>query len=121
MSKCVKCGSNSVPGGNDLCWNCGWPWGGNFKVEPPTLKSDPPNSSLRDRLIAVVTAASPVSRRFIAGDGYMSIAIRSDEDAAAIAVDAVIDELSLMIDDSYRISYGNAFIVHGYYEVRDDD
>ena len=33
--------------------------------------------------------------------------------------DAVIRELSLMIDDSYRISYGNAFIVHGYYEVRD--
>ena len=33
--------------------------------------------------------------------------------------DAVIEELSLMIDDSYRIGYGNAFIVHGYYEVRD--
>ena len=38
---------------------------------------------------------------------------------AELVADAVIRELSLMIDDSYRIGYGNAFIVHGYYEVRD--
>ena len=53
------------------------------------------SDSLRDRLIAAVTAASPVSHRFIGEDGYLSVAIRSDEDAAAIAVDAVIAELGL--------------------------
>ena len=47
------------------------------------------------------------------------IAALLSEDDVALMADAVIRELSLMIDDSYRIGYGNAFIVHGYYEVRD--
>jgi hypothetical protein len=53
------------------------------------------NDSLRDRLIAAVVAARPVARRFVADDGYLSVAIRSDEDAAAIAVDVVLAELNL--------------------------
>ena len=59
------------------------------------------DNNLRDRIAAVVHQYSvPIPM-------------------AELVADAVIRELSLMIDDSYRIGYGNAFIVHGYYEVRD--
>lgn len=66
-------------------------------------------SELRDRiakaLLAVVLATSKA---------------KNGELVFTELADAVIRELSLMIDDSYRISYGTAFIVHGYYEMRDD-
>jgi hypothetical protein len=79
--------------------------------------------NLRDRLIAVVTAASPVSHRFLAGDGYMSVAIRSDEDAAAIAVDAVIEALNLAVAVTYLSAdkLRREVCVEGYYTVEADD
>ena len=66
-------------------------------------------SPMSDDLRARIAAAIECERNKWAG---------SDAASETLA-DAVIRELSLMIDDSYRIGCGNAFIVHGYYEVRD--
>ena len=65
------------------------------------------SDNLRDRIAKVLLGDQPYT---------------GPENAAAhIMADVLIEDLSLMIDDSYRISNGNAFIVHGYYEVRETD
>ena len=62
------------------------------------------SDNLRDRIAAVIEKER---NQWAGGDA-----------ASETLADAVIEALALMIDDSYRIGYGNAFIVHGYYEVR---
>lgn len=50
---------------------------------------------LRERLIRAVAAAHPVAYAKLDGEGQHTVVIRTHEDAAAVAVDAMLVELGL--------------------------
>lgn len=82
-------------------------------AQNPTSDTEPADvtvsSHLRDRLIKAVTDARPVSKTFTASDGYLSVRIRSDEEAAAVAVDAVIAALGPIPAPSFTDDHGRTW------------
>ena len=75
--------------------------------------------NLRDRIAAVLTDHGAGADAWGVDGCECGFGTSSLIEQATHQADVLIRELGLMIDDSYRIGYGNAFIVHGYYEVRE--
>ena len=58
------------------------------------------SADLRTRIAALLTEARIVSESRVMDDGYVSVFIRSDAEAAEVAADAVIRQLGLQVIDS---------------------
>jgi hypothetical protein len=112
---CLKCGKRHQASKAEANGEAIWP-----SSDPACRRQSRMPDDLRTR-IAAVLSKHRIYHRAVPFDWGCSCyewqGKSADHDLHQ--ADAVIEELSLMIDDSYRISYGHAFIVHGYYEVRD--